>query len=94
MALRKREKTLVYVTVALVALFGVRFLFSTLGGATTELSEARDKLAADVQRKRQAVREGEKAAARLAEWDKRRCRPITKSPARSIRIGSPSWPTR
>jgi hypothetical protein len=71
MALRKREKTLVYVTVALVVLFGVRSLFSTLGGATTELSDARDKLAADVQRKRQAVREGEKAAARMAEWDKR-----------------------
>ena len=70
MAMRKRERILVFVTAALVLVFAVKFLFSTLGGATGELSEARDKLAAEVRHKKQAVREGEKAAARLAEWDK------------------------
>ncbi len=71
MALRKRERILVVVTAVLALAFGVRFLFSMLGGATGELAEARDKLAKVVRDKEQDVREGNKAAARLAEWDKR-----------------------
>jgi hypothetical protein len=71
MALRKRERILVIVTGVLVVAFAVRYVFTMLGGATGGLAEARDNLAKVVREKKQAVREGNKAAARLAEWDKR-----------------------
>lgn len=71
MALGKREKLLAGLTALLLAGGAANFVFSVLGTSTTGRYEQRDRLTADIEKKKLVVLRGDKAAARLAEWRKR-----------------------
>jgi len=71
MALAKREKVLAGLT-ALLLLGGMaNFVLSVLGTSTGDRTADRDRLATEIEKKKLLVARGDKAAARLAEWQKR-----------------------
>jgi hypothetical protein len=71
MALGKREKILALLT-ALLLLGGVaNFVFSVLGTSSGDRTADRDRLALEIEKKKLLVARGDKAQARLAEWQKR-----------------------
>jgi hypothetical protein len=71
MALGKREKILAGLTAVLVLGAAASFVFSVLGTSTGDRYADRDRLAADIEKKKLLVARGDKALARLAEWQKR-----------------------
>jgi hypothetical protein len=71
MALGKREKILAALTAVLVLAGGANFVFSVLGTSTGDRTSERNRLAAEIDKKKLIVARGDKALARLAEWQKR-----------------------
>jgi len=83
MALKKREKILAGVTVALVAVFVGKWTLSGDGGTLGALRQERDDLLAEVEQKKAQVHRGRKAAAHLDAWQ-RRSLPSDRDIARSL----------
>ncbi|NQT12837.1 MAG: hypothetical protein HQ582_08810, partial [Planctomycetes bacterium] len=71
MALKKREKILAAITVALVVPVVGWYLVSSWRGPLSTARTLRDDLQEEVERKRLQVKRGRKAQARLADWNSR-----------------------
>lgn len=71
MALGKREKLLAALTALLVLGGMANFVFSVLGTSTSSRYADRDRLEGEIEKKKLTVARGDKAAARLTEWQKR-----------------------
>jgi frataxin-like iron-binding protein CyaY len=71
MALKKREKTLAVITVALVVPVVGWYLVSAWRGPLSTLGAQRDDLREEVDRKKEQVKRGRKAQAQLADWNRR-----------------------
>lgn len=82
MALKKREKVLAVITVALVVPVVGWYLVSAWRGPLSTLRTRRDDLQKEVDRKTEQVKRGRKTKARLADWNRRSLPP--NSDARSL----------